>query len=233
MSANHVKAPARPDLLEQTSRVFALILSLRQADDLGQEDSLRQRITSHLAELEREGLDRGLGREDLDKVRFALVAFIDETILDSDWSQREAWRDRPLQLDLFAERRAGARFFDELDDLRRQGEAKREVVEVYHQCLNLGFEGKYRVSGRDQLAVVKSDLIRYLGYDINDRRELRLSAHGKRRDTAFALAKDNFPFWRLAAGGTGLLIAFFLIFFIWINLTASHAVGRIGDILGH
>jgi len=171
------KAPQRASLLELTSGVFTLILSLRQASDLGPEDSLRQRITTHLAGLEREALDLGIVREDLDLIRFALVAFIDETILSSDWNQREVWCDRPLQLDLFAERRAGGRFFDELSHLRRQGEVKRELVEVYHQCLNLGFEGQYQVSGRDQLAVVKSDLERYLGIDARDRRELKLSPH--------------------------------------------------------
>jgi type VI secretion system protein ImpK len=228
MSANVAKVQARPSLLELASSVFAMILSLRQASDLGQEESLRQRITNHLAGFEREGLDLGVMGEDLDKARFALVAFIDETILDTNWSQREVWRDRPLQLDLFAERRAGGRFFDELDHLRRQGEPKREVVEVYHQCLNLGFEGQYRVSGRDQLAVVRSDLDRYLGFDSRDRRELKLSPHGKRRDTAYALAKDEFPFWRLAAFAGGTLVILFVIFLIWINYTSGQAVGSIG-----
>jgi type VI secretion system protein ImpK len=222
------KTPTRPTLLELTSGVFTLILSLRQASDLGQEESLRQRITTYLDGFEREALDLGVIHEDLDKARFALVAFIDETILDSDWSQCETWRDRPLQLDLFAERRAGGRFFDEMDQLRRQGETKREVVEVYHQCLNLGFEGKYRVSGRDQLAVVKSDLERYLGIDARDRRELKLSPHGKRRDSANALAKDDFPFWRLAAVGGAVLVVLFLIFLFWINYTTGQAIGSIG-----
>jgi len=222
------KPPSRATLLELTSGVFTLILSLRQAGDLGQEESLRQRITTYLEGFEREALDQGMIQEDVDKARFALVAFIDETILDSQWSQRETWRDRPLQLDLFAERRAGGRFFDELDHLRRQGEAKREVVEVYHQCLNLGFEGKYRVSGRDQLSVVKSDIERYLGIDARDRRELKLSAHGKRRDSANALAKDDFPFWRFAAVGGAVLVVLFLIFLFWINYTTGQAIGSIG-----
>lgn len=228
MSAYAEKKPARPTLQELTSGVFTLILSLRQAEELGPEESLRLRITSYLEGLEREARDLGVISEDLDKVRFALVAFIDETILNSEWNHREVWRDRPLQLDLFAERRAGGRFFDELDHLRRQGESKREVVEVYHQCLNLGFEGQYRVSDRSQLDVVKSDLERYLGIDSRDRRELKLSPHGKRRDSASAMAKDNFPFWRLAAIGGGVLIVLFLVFLFWINYTTGQAVDSIG-----
>ena len=36
--------------------------------------------------------------------------------------------------------------------MRGRGEARREVVEVYGQCLALGFEGQFRVSGLDRLA---------------------------------------------------------------------------------
>ena len=57
MSESPAKARTRPSLLELTSGVFAMILTLRRAGDLGQEESLRQRITSHLSGLEREALD--------------------------------------------------------------------------------------------------------------------------------------------------------------------------------
>lgn len=222
MAATPARKPTRPSLLELTSGIFSLILSLRRAGDLGPEETLRQRITSYFAGFEREARDLGIVHEDVDKARFALVAFLDETVLDADWSQREPWRDRPLQLDLFAERRGGQRFFDELTQLRRLGEAKREVVEVYHQCLNLGFEGQYRISGREQLEQLKADLDRQLGYDPRDRRELKLSPHGKRRDSANALAEDNFPFWQMAAIASGVLIILFVVYLIWIG----HATGQ-------
>lgn len=227
MAATPVRKPTRPSLLELTSGIFSLILFLRRAGDLGQEAALRQRITDCFAGFEREAQDHGFVREDVDQARFALVAFLDETILDTNWTQRELWRDRPLQLDLYAERRGGQRFFDELTQVRRQGETKREVVEVYHQCLNLGFEGQYRISGRDQLLQLKNDLDRQLGFDPRDRRELKLSPHGKRRDSAYALAKDNFPFWQLAAIAGSVLFVLFLVFYIWVE----HYTGQALDII--
>jgi type VI secretion system protein ImpK len=224
MATTPVRKKARPSLLELSSGVFSLIVFLRRAGDLGQEAPLRQRITNYFAEFAREAQDRGCLAEDVDAARFALAAFLDETILDLNWSQQEQWRDRPLQLDLFGERRAGQRFFDELAQLRRQGDAKREVVEVYHQCLNLGFQGQYRVTGQDQLVQLKTDLDRLLGYDPRDRRELKLSPHGKRRDSANALAADTFPFWRVAAIVTGVLIVLFLVFTFWISRNTGQAL---------
>jgi type VI secretion system protein ImpK len=220
MAATPVRKPVRPSLLELTSGVFSLIISLRRAADLGQEAALRQRITNYFAEFEREAQDQGCLREDVDKARFALVAFLDETVLDLNWSQHDQWRDRPLQLDMFGERRAGQRFFDEMAQLRRQGEAKREVVEVYHQCLNLGFQGQYRITGEEQFVQLKTELDRYLGYDPRDRRELKLSPHGKRRDSATSLAADTFPFWRIAAViGVVLIVLYFVFTFSLGNAT--------------
>ena len=41
-----------------------------------------------------------------------------------------------------------------LQEIRALGEAKRPVLEVYHNCLLLGFEGQYKLSGREQLEAV-------------------------------------------------------------------------------
>ncbi len=230
MAATPEQKRTRPALLELTSELFSLVLYLRRAGDLGPEAALRQRVTTAFASFEREAQDQGLGREDVDKARFALAAFLDETVLDSDWPQREQWRDRPLQLDLYAERRAGQRFFDELTQLRRQGDARREVVEVYHQCLNLGFEGQYRVSGREQLAQLKTDLDHQLGFDPRDHRELKIGPHGKRRDTASALATDEFPFWQLLAAGAGIFVILFLIYYLWLGHQTGQALGDISNL---
>lgn len=227
MAATPARRPTRPGLLELSSDLFTLILSLRRAADLGQEPGLRQRITGLFADFEREALGHGYVRDDVDQARFALAAFVDETVLGTDWSQREQWRDRPLQLEMFAQVHAGQRFFDDLNQLRRQGEAKRAVVEVFHQCLNLGFEGQYRISGREQLVALKADLDRQLGFDPRDRRELKLSPHGKRPDTAFATAEDKFPFWLLLAILGGALIILYVVLTFWIGNAATQAVNSI------
>lgn len=211
MAATSTRQPVRPGLLELTSGLFSLVLSLRRATDLGQETVLRERITSYFAGFEREAQDHGYIREDVDLVRFALAAFVDETILDTAWDQRDQWRNRPLQLCLFETVHAGQRFFDELNQLRRQGEAKRQVLAVYHQCLNLGFEGQYRVSGREQLVQLKIDLDHQLGYDARDRRELKLSPHGKRPDTAYAASEGRFPFWPIFIACCLSLIVFYVV----------------------
>jgi len=212
-------------LLDLTTGMFSLILSLRGNSDFGNADHLRQQTNNFLAGMEKSGIDSGFIRADLEAAKFALVVFLDEIILNSQWDEREVWRDNPLQLSLFGERGGGSRFFTELEKLRGAGNQKREVLEVYHLCLTLGFHGQYRISGKKQLDTVIADLRNQLGHDPRDNRELKISPHGKPRDRSVALARDSFPFWKYAALGGGILLVLFIIFFF----TASYHAGQVID----
>lgn len=216
-----------PTLLDLSSPLFSLVLSLRGSSDFGEAEALRQRIATFFTSLESEGVQAGAIREDVEAVKFALSVFLDETILDSHWIRREEWRDRPLQHQFFGERRGGSLFFTRLDELRRQGEAKRPVLEVYHMCLTLGFQGQYTLSGKDQLQSIINDLNSQLGYDPRDRRELKLSPHGKRRDSPSSTARDTFPFWRIVGVGVGVLLILFVIFYV----VASYQTGQAVDLM--
>jgi type VI secretion system protein ImpK len=221
-------ATARPTLQQLTSGIFSLVMTLRQTGRYGQEPELRDRLRRYLDTMEQHGLRSGYTQGDLTEVKFPLVAFIDEVILGSDWEHRERWRDRPLQLDLFGERTAGQRFFTRLEELRREGSSRREVLEIYHLCLTLGFAGSYRISGLQALQPVIDALRRDLGHDAGDRREVRLAPNGLPRGGARQeIALDSGPFWLrwgIAAGATALL---YLAFWLWVNQAAGRAVSRI------
>jgi type VI secretion system protein ImpK len=104
---------------------------------------LRQRLISSLDRMVSDGRRLGISDSDLAEARYALVAFIDEQIMRSDWSGRAEWMQRPLQLDLYRENTAGENFFVRLRALLRSGD-RPIAVEIYYLCLVLGFEGAYR-----------------------------------------------------------------------------------------
>jgi len=214
----------RRSLQDLATGLFGVILSLRAGGDYGSEDALRQRIRGHLAALEREGQEAGFGSDDLEAVKYPLVAFIDETILGSNWEYRELWRANPLQHQLFGDRLAGTRFFTNLAEIRRGGDAKHDLLEVYHLCLTFGFEGQYRVAGREQLRPLVDEIRRELGHDPRDRREIRLAPNGKRRDNPVGGASDGFPVWRAVAGGAGALLVLYVILRLAIGGAAHKAL---------
>lgn len=82
--------------------------------------------------------------QDYDTARFAVVAWVDEQVLQfTHQANRELsqqWKRSPLQVQLFNTANAGEEFFDRLTHLEP---AQKEIREIYHLCLCLGFRGRY------------------------------------------------------------------------------------------
>jgi type VI secretion system protein ImpK len=92
--------------------------------------------------------DKGISKEDSDHARFAIFAWIDETILSSPWNEKGQWQRQQLQRTYFQTADAGEVFFERLNML---GPHQNYVREVYYLCLAMGFTGRYIHEGDDFL----------------------------------------------------------------------------------
>jgi type VI secretion system protein ImpK len=128
------------------AEAMMLAAKLPQTPNLPPPLELRQRILTALDSMVGRGRADGLPDADLAEARYALVAFIDEQILKSNWSGRAEWMGQPLQLQLYGEYTAGENFFNRMRILLQQGGASL-ALEVYYLCLALGFRGAHGISG--------------------------------------------------------------------------------------
>jgi type VI secretion system protein ImpK len=87
-------------------------------------------------------------QEDYDLARFAIFAWIDETILNSPWKERNRWLGQQLQKEYYNTSDAGEIFFEKLNIV---GLHQRDVREVYYLCLAIGFTGRYCKQGDEFL----------------------------------------------------------------------------------
>ena len=78
--------------------------------------------------------------EDYKLALYAICSWIDESLIYSDWNERDKWISSSLQLTYLNTQKAGVHFFDKMSEL--QGH-QREVREVYYLCLAMGFKGRY------------------------------------------------------------------------------------------
>ena len=118
------------------------------------EAEFRQRLEQQLSEARLTATDIGSERSEIESAMFAVVAWIDETIMCSEWEGADLWRRRPLQKSYFNTTKAGVEFFTRLEALRNEDDAVREV---YFLCLSLGFKGRYSADGgRFQLDEIKA-----------------------------------------------------------------------------
>lgn len=100
---------------------------------------VKEEIRQLLAQAESAWQESGGDRELLDRARFMICAWIDETLLASQWPDRGLWQHEQLQRLFYRTTDAGVESFQRLEELGDQ----QEVREVYCLCLALGFRGRY------------------------------------------------------------------------------------------
>lgn len=103
-------------------------------------------------------LQAGYPADDARYATFATVAFLDESVLNSQNPIFTDWLRKPLQEELFGTHVAGETFFQNLQALlgRQDSPDLADVLEVHYLCMLLGFGGRYSAGNRGELNQVMS-----------------------------------------------------------------------------
>src|SRR5436305_5864214 len=103
-----------------------------------------------------QALAAGYPAEDAKLATFAVVAFLDESVLNSQNPIFANWARQPLQEELFGTHVAGEMFFQNLQQLLGRSDSSdlADLLEIYYLCLLLGFGGRYSVGNRGELTQV-------------------------------------------------------------------------------
>lgn len=111
-------------------------------------EAFRAHLRTLVAAAQQEARQAGYPDDDVNLALFAVVAFADESVLNSQQPMFAGWSRRPLQEELFHTNRAGELFFDYAQHAmqRPPGGAPgqlADLLEVFALCLVLGFRGRY------------------------------------------------------------------------------------------
>ena len=77
--------------------------------------------------------------------KYALVAWIDEMLVNHAWTGSQWWSNNVLEAQLFQSRICSVRYYE----LAREAckTSQRDALEVFYQCVILGFRGMYGPAG--------------------------------------------------------------------------------------
>lgn len=150
-----VEAKTLIDLMYDGFYMLFLLRNRHAPPDAGQ---FRARLKDFLAEVDKGARRLNVSPDDLHLAKYAYCALVDEQVLLHQPTLRASWEQRPLQLEMFGDQLAGEHFFDRLEELRQQGAARLQVLEVFHMCLLMGFQGKYLLEGSEKLGYLSSRL---------------------------------------------------------------------------
>ncbi len=123
-------------------------------------DTFRAQVQNALKLAEQDALRRGYTQEDVRVAVFAVVAFLDESILNAQNPMFADWPRKPLQLELFGVQIAGEIFFRNVERLlaRQDSEPLADLLEVHQLCLLLGFRGKYGATGGGEIRSILAQI---------------------------------------------------------------------------
>jgi type VI secretion system protein ImpK len=112
-------------------------------------------------EFEAGGVSRsGRTLTDVKLAAFAVVSFLDESILTAKSPIFANWPRMTLQEELFGEHLAGETFFQYVQELltRRDSSETSDVLEIYYLCMLLGYRGRYGSSGEGELRAIMESI---------------------------------------------------------------------------
>ena len=151
---------------------------------------------------------------------YALVALMDEIVLNKPEQYRQFWMSNLLQLHYFNETGAGDNFFTRINDIRKDTH-RAEVLRVYFLCLLFGFQGRYRIRGGELellslIDTVKKDLEQAQPFDFDV-----LAPHGERPVENLALAKRRLSLTSAAMAAVAVALLFYGGLYLALDRTAS------------
>ncbi len=129
--------------------VFTAIVRLRyNRQAVTSAEAFRTHVTQALGAAEQEARRGGYSAEDTQAAVFALVVFLDESVLSCRNPVFSGWAGLPLSTQLYHHQEGGKVFFQQLQKALNRGESREttDLLEVYYLCLLLGFKGQYASS---------------------------------------------------------------------------------------
>jgi type VI secretion system protein ImpK len=151
----------RPNLALCFQELFTAIVRVRfNLQAVPNADAFRANAKNLIRMATQDSAGRGYAGEDAKLAAFAVVAFLDESVLTSKNPVFSTWSRMPLQEELFGEHMAGETFFQYAQLLlsRRDSAETVDVLEVYYLCMLLGYRGRYGSSGDGELRAIMESI---------------------------------------------------------------------------
>jgi len=115
--------------------------------------SFRAQLWAAIRRAEDDAHRGGYATADIELAVFAVVAFLDSSILNQQLPVFADWPRQPMQEERYGHHVAGEIFFQNLQKLLTRSDSQElaDLLEVYQLVLLLGFAGRYSMGGRGEL----------------------------------------------------------------------------------
>jgi type VI secretion system protein ImpK len=137
--------------------VFTVVLRTRfNVQRWDRADRMRAAVRQMIASATQNVRMLGYSDETTQMTLYAIVGFLDESVLSSKDPVFADWARRPLQEELFGDQLAGEKFFRHVAELLNRPESSEvaDILELHCLCLQLGFRGRYAFGDASEIQTI-------------------------------------------------------------------------------
>jgi type VI secretion system protein ImpK len=180
---------------------------------------LTAQIAAAMETCDRAMKSAGVAPEEANTARYVLCATADEVLANLPGADRNPTARSGLMTRFFGESNGGRRFFDELDRVEKNPRAHYFLLELFHACLALGFQGAHQTlpGGAATLLDIRHGLYELL-QKTRPAAARPLSAHWQGQALASHAVRLRVPLWTAA----GLIALLLFGVFIGFRISLSH-----------
>ena len=119
-------------------------------------DRMRAAVRQMIASSAQTVRSLGYSDETTQMALYAVVGFLDESVLNSNDPVFADWSRRPLQEELFGDMLAGEKFFRHVAELLNRTDSAEvaDILELHCLCLLLGFRGRFAFGDASEIHAI-------------------------------------------------------------------------------
>jgi type VI secretion system protein ImpK len=217
-------------LVAAANPLLNLIPPLRASASHPNPVALRDSLAQAVRRFEAQARAAGIPSEKIIAARYVLCTLIDETATSTPWGASGAWAQHGLLALFHGEVEGGEKSFQLLARLAENPQANLDLLELMYVCLQLGFEGRYRIveGGQRQLEAIRQ---RVLSIIRRQRGEYERDLSPSWRGAPVAAPRLGWlPLWAVGAVTGLLLLAIYLGFAFSLTGTSDRLASEIGGV---
>lgn len=219
-SANRITQAASPLLI--------LLGRLRQQIVEMEARPLLQHAGLEITRFEKTLLSASIPEEQVRIAKYALCATADDIVQNLPGQDIYIWQQHSMVAHYFGDRNSGVDFFDQVRRLMAGPSVYRELLELIHACLSLGFQGVYRSAngGDNELQRVRRDVYLTL-QNVKPAVAADLSPRWRGLERTLRRFHDGLPLWAVGAIASALLVVLFFALRYLLDIGTADASQRL------
>jgi type VI secretion system protein ImpK len=153
LRVDELAAPNENPIMRAATPLLLLLGRLRVALLRASFASLMEQVAEAVSFFERDIRSAGIPADQANVAKYILCATADDIVQNIPTEDRHVWTQYSMLSRFFGERIGGVRFFAELDRAKPDPVVSYPLLELFHSCLALGFQGLHRHSPSGQTAL--------------------------------------------------------------------------------